>query len=91
MASSNQWTFHGEESPSLLLAKQGYDVWIGNNRGNYYSLEHETLDHSIDHEEYWDFTWTEMGKYDVPAQIDKILSVTGKEKLTYIGFSTGCT
>ena len=30
-----------------------------------------------------------MGIYDQPAFIDKILEVTGKDKVTYVGFSNG--
>ena len=30
-----------------------------------------------------------MGKYDQPANISKILEVTGKMDLTYIGYSQG--
>ena len=32
-----------------------------------------------------------MAHYDIPANIDKILEVTGKEKLFYIGHSMGTT
>jgi len=30
-----------------------------------------------------------MGRYDQPANIKKILEVTGKDELTYIGYSQG--
>ena len=30
-----------------------------------------------------------MGKYDIPAFIDKIIEVTGAPKVTYIGYSLG--
>ena len=33
-----------ELSPALLLAKKGYDVWLGNNRGNFYSHGHAWVD-----------------------------------------------
>ncbi|CAG2067998.1 unnamed protein product, partial [Timema podura] len=32
-----------------------------------------------------------MGRYDLPAVIDYILSVTGQKELFYIGHSMGCT
>lgn len=31
-----------------------------------------------------------MGRYDIPAVIDYILSKTNRKKLVYIGFSMGC-
>ena len=30
-----------------------------------------------------------MARYDLPAEIDTVLSVTGKQKLKYIGYSRG--
>ena len=32
-----------------------------------------------------------MGTHDVPAFIEKIKTVTGKEKVTYMGHSCGCS
>ena len=32
-----------------------------------------------------------MGKYDIPAVLNFILSETGRNKLIYIGHSMGCT
>ena len=62
-----------------MLANAGYDVWLGNNRGNYYSREHTSLHHDGDDEErkeYWDFSFHEMAEYDIPATLDYILTKT---------------
>jgi lysosomal acid lipase/cholesteryl ester hydrolase len=32
-----------------------------------------------------------MGKYDIPAMIDEILTTTGQDKIFYIGHSMGTT
>ena len=36
-------------------------------------------------------SWDEMGKYDIPAMIDQIISVTEQDKIFYIGHSMGTT
>ncbi|RXG51903.1 Lipase 1 [Armadillidium vulgare] len=60
-------------SPAYLLADAGYDVWLMNARGNYYSRNHTTLDPVADKEEFWAFTYDEIGTYDDPAAIDYAL------------------
>jgi len=74
-----------DKSIAYILSNAGYDVWLGNNRGNKYSSFNTHIKTSEN--KFWNFTWEEMGTYDVPAGIDYILSLTGKSKLTYIGHS----
>ena len=80
-------------SSAFNLATAGYDVWMGNNRGCLYSLSHKMLDldDSIDMPLYWNFTFEEMGLYDLPAFVDYVLALIGQEKLSYIGHSEGTT
>ncbi|KFB46694.1 AGAP003082-PB-like protein [Anopheles sinensis] len=76
-------------SIAYLLADNGYDVWLVDLRGNRYSRRHQYL-HS-ESKEYWDFSWHEIGYYDVPATIDRILELTHCKRLYYIGVSQGAT
>lgn len=62
-------------APAFVMANQGYDVWLGNNRGNKYSDKHTTLDPKS--KEYWMFDWEDMGTKDVPAMIEFIVQQTG--------------
>ena len=73
--------------------KEGFDVWMGNNRGCRYSVAHTTLnpESRADKPAYWDFDFEEMGLYDLPAEIDFILNNTGNAKVTFIGHSMGAT
>ena len=67
------------------LVDNGYDVFLGNSRGNKYSLGHTSL--KTTDQKFWDYSFTEIGKYDVPANVKKILKITKKEKLNYVGMS----
>lgn len=62
-----------EDSPAFLTAKEGYDVWLGNNRGNTYSTENTN---NMTNDEYYNYSYYELGKYDAPAQIDFVLNKT---------------
>jgi predicted alpha/beta hydrolase len=70
----------------LVLANKGYDVWLGNNRGNKYSMDTVKPMNSKD---YWQFSYQQMGRYDVPANIDYVLTKTGQKTLSYAGHSQG--
>lgn len=83
---SATWVLMGPDSGlAYLLSDLGYDVWMGNARGNRYSKNHTKL--SIDSQDYWDFTFHEMGKYDLPAVIDFILDKSEYDQLHYVGHS----
>lgn len=88
LSSSADWVDNlVNQSLGFLLADAGFDVWLGNNRGNTYGRRHVRLDPESD--EFWDFSWDEMAKYDFPATIRKILDVTQVQSLAYIGHSEG--
>lgn len=85
-----------DSSESLLitaffLADRGYDVWLLNTRGNKYSRRHVSKNPDDPASGFWNFTWTEIGTMDHPAEIDYILAQTNFEKVNYIGYSEGTT
>ena len=77
-----------EQSLSFILADTGYDVWLGNMRGNYYSRAHVKYNPDRD-EEFWNFSWDEMAKDDLPSMISYILNVTKHSHIGYVGHSQG--
>jgi len=79
------------ESLAFVLADAGYDVWMGNNRGNALSLGHVRLDHKKD-SEYWDFSFDDFAREDLPAMLGHTLRVGGVRHIdAYIGHSQGST
>lgn len=76
-----------ESNLPFVLYDLGYDVWLGNNRGNKYSHKHLTK--ALDTEAFWNFSIDEFAFFDIPDTIDFILNDTGASSLTYIGFSQG--
>lgn len=90
LSSSADWVLMGPQvSFAYMLADLGYDVWMGNSRGNRYSNTHRTLNNET--KDYWDFSWHEIGVLDLPAMIDYTVSTTGQSKLHYVGHSMGTT
>lgn len=74
---------------AYLLADSGYDVWLGNARGNKFSSTHRT--YSSTSKEFWSFSWHEIGFYDLSAMIDYMLRETKAKKAFYAGHSQGTT
>ncbi|GAB7354503.1 hypothetical protein MBLNU459_g4972t1 [Dothideomycetes sp. NU459] len=89
MMNSEVWVCLTEKERCLpfVLVEQGYDVWLGNNRGNKYSKKN--VHHSPTEPAFWNYSIDQFAFHDIPDSIDYILSTTGQPSLSYIGFSQG--
>ena len=87
------WVFFqlGKYSLPFMLTDLGYDVWIGNNRGTIFSLDHISKDPEDWNGDYWDFNMDDYVVYDLPASITYVRQATGANKIDYIGHSQGTT
>ncbi|KAF5291035.1 hypothetical protein FQA39_LY14468 [Lamprigera yunnana] len=89
IASGASFVAIGNKSLGFLLADAGYDVWLGNMRGNQYSEEHLNL--SSDNIKYWNYNIDDITFKDLPNQLKYILQKNSQNgKIIYIGHSLGC-
>ena len=56
---------------AFVLAEAGYDVWLGNTRGNKYSCKHRTLKPT--EEAFWDFSIDHLALFDMKDAVDYIV------------------
>lgn len=72
---SNIWLCHSNDPINnnlpLYLNSLGYDVWMGNNRGNRYSNKHLNFERTST--KFWDFSLDELAMYDIPDSLNYIL------------------
>ncbi|KAH8294693.1 hypothetical protein KR018_001518, partial [Drosophila ironensis] len=86
MGSSNSWVLGGRRSSlPYLLSDAGYDVWLGNSRGNLYGRRHSSL--TPQDSEFWKFSFHEIGVFDLTAQIDYVLKTSEQQDLHFVGHS----
>lgn len=79
-----------------LLVDLGYEVWLGNNRGNKYSRKHLKLPAS--EPKFWDFSLDEFAYFDIPDSLTYVKNYYETvhhspldPQIIYIGFSQGCS
>ncbi|KDR21402.1 Lipase 3 [Zootermopsis nevadensis] len=90
LASSLDWVLTGpHKALGYKLSDAGYDVWMGNLRGTIYSTRHKNFSNT--QPEFWNYSWHEIGMYDLPAMVDYVLRVTGHPDLYFVGHSMGAT
>ena len=78
----------------VQLFELGFDVWVAAGRGTKESLGHTTLDYVADGALYWDWTFAEAGKVDVPEVAQFIVDERTDDlcaKVTVVSHSTAIT
>lgn len=88
-SSAETWVMNAENAVAFTLARAGFDVWLGNNRGSRYSRKNNHIDPDRDPAEFFNFSFFELGEFDAPAQIDFVRKETGQSKIAYVGHSQG--
>lgn len=74
------------QSFAFILADLGYDVWLGNTRGNRYS--DKNIYHDKSSPKFWEFSYDEMSLIDLPTMIEYALEKSGNKELEmYVGHS----
>jgi len=76
-----------DQSLPFILADNGYDVWLGNNRGNGYSMTNTNF--GTGDPRFWDFSWDDMALIDFPTMVDYVSTNSQFSKIHYIGHSEG--
>ena len=69
------------------LAKQGYDVWLTDQRATPFSSNNTFYNRK--QKEYWDWSVDEIALLDLPLIIEYIRGFTGRHKIGYVGHSQG--
>ncbi|KAL7665839.1 AB-hydrolase lipase domain-containing protein [[Candida] zeylanoides] len=92
LTNSELFLLGSEKNKNLpyLLVDLGYEVWLGNNRGNKYSRKHLKL--SVSDKRYWNYSLDEFALYDIPDTLRYIQTYYSHgTKIMYVGFSQGCS
>ncbi|XP_063616183.1 lipase 3-like [Cydia splendana] len=79
------------QSLAYTLDGLGYDVWLFNARGNKYCQTHATYAPHAHKSEFNNYSYEEIGCFDLAAAVDYILKLTTFKKIHYIGHSLGGT
>lgn len=83
--SSVTWVLNRpSQSLGFILSDAGFDVWLGNSRGNRYST---LMRGGAAYR--WNWTMDDLAQYDVKGVLDFITKATGKSKIGWVGHSRG--
>ena len=76
-----------DDGLGFVLYDMGFDVYLGNGRGNTYSRKHQTM--SPEEDKFWHWSFQEMASFDFPAMVEQVVVISGAEKIWFIGYSEG--
>ena len=88
LQSAGSYCSNDDDSLAFLLCKSGFDVWLGNNRCGF--KPRHTLLKSSD-PRMWNWNIRQMGCFDLPALVSRVLAETGFAKLGLVCHSQGTT
>lgn len=87
----DSWILRGKDSPAIVFADRGFDTWLLSLRGTIYSKEHKDYDAEKEPSRFFDFSFHEIGIYDLTKAIDYILETTKQSKLLAVAYSFSTT
>lgn len=73
----------------MQLLSVGMEVWLGNSRASPESADHTEF--SKNSAKYWDFSFHEIGYYDLAAITDAALQISQRKQIHMVAFSEGST
>lgn len=75
------------------MADNNYDVWLPNQRGNFYSRSNINPNMNPDEASsgFWDFSWDDIGLKDYPAIFKYIQTATKQPEFFVIAHSQGAS
>ncbi|TPX16898.1 uncharacterized protein E0L32_003460 [Thyridium curvatum] len=88
LQSAGAYCVNDDDSLAFYLCKAGYDVWLGNNRCGF-SPRHVLLCYTDPR--MWCWNIRQMGVFDLPALVSRVLRETGFPKVGLVAHSQGTT
>jgi hypothetical protein len=77
-------------APAVHMWNLGYEVWLSNSRGNTFGRNHTKI--PIDSAAFWNFTFGDMGAFDIPAVVRYLvedMGYSGGQAITLMAWSQG--